>query len=68
MDRGSSLTGGQAVGWMVREAGKKDETRLRAFLDAHATSMPRVMLRYAIEKLDKPSRDRYLASKRAVRG
>jgi 3-methyladenine DNA glycosylase AlkD len=58
----------KAVGWMLREAGKKDETRLRAFLDAHATSMPRVMLRYATEKLDKPSRDRNLASKRADRG
>jgi hypothetical protein len=53
----------KAVGWMLREAGKRDEARLTAFLDAHGSTMPRVMLRYAIEKLDKPSRDRYLAMK-----
>jgi len=51
----------KAVGWMLREAGKRDEPRLLAFLDAHAATMPRVMLRYAIEKLDKPTRDSYLA-------
>jgi hypothetical protein len=51
----------KAVGWMLREAGKRDEPRLLAFLDAHAAAMPRVMLRYAIEKLDKGVRDRYLA-------
>jgi 3-methyladenine DNA glycosylase AlkD len=50
----------KAVGWMLREAGKRDEPRLLAFLDAHAATMPRVMLRYAIEKLDKGVRDRYL--------
>jgi 3-methyladenine DNA glycosylase AlkD len=51
----------KAVGWMLREAGKRDEPRLLAFLDAHAATMPRVMLRYTIEKLDKPMRDTYLA-------
>ncbi|HEY6607859.1 MAG TPA: DNA alkylation repair protein [Candidatus Limnocylindria bacterium] len=53
----------KAVGWMLREAGKRDPARLGAFLDAHAATMPRVMLRYSIEKLDKPVRDRYLAMK-----
>jgi 3-methyladenine DNA glycosylase AlkD len=53
----------KAVGWMLREAGKKDEARLRAFLDAHASSMPRVMLRSTIEKLDPGLRRSYLAMK-----
>ena len=54
----------KAVGWMLREAGKRDKERLLAFLDRHATTMPRVMLRYAIEKLDQPLADRYRAKKR----
>jgi 3-methyladenine DNA glycosylase AlkD len=53
----------KAVGWMLREAGKRDGTRLASFLDTRASTMPRVMLRYSIEKLDKPVRDRYLAMK-----
>jgi hypothetical protein len=53
----------KAVGWMLREAGKRDAARQAAFLGAHAATMPRVMLRYAIEKLDKPARDRWLAAK-----
>jgi DNA alkylation repair enzyme len=55
---------GKAVGWMLREAGKRDHDRLAAFLGAHASTMPRSMLRYSIEKLDKAERDRYLAMKR----
>jgi 3-methyladenine DNA glycosylase AlkD len=51
----------KAVGWMLREAGKRDQSRLLAFLEAHAATMPRVMLRYAMEKLDKDQRDGYLA-------
>ena len=50
----------KAVGWMLREAGKVDVSRLRAFLDARAASMPRMMLRYAIEKLDPDIRKAYL--------
>jgi 3-methyladenine DNA glycosylase AlkD len=57
----------KAVGWMLREAGKRDEPRLRSFLDEHATTMPRVMLRYSIKKLDKAERDRYLGSLRRPR-
>lgn len=49
-----------AVGSWVREAGKKDEVRLRAFLDKYAQGMPRVALRYAIEKLDPELRKHYL--------
>jgi 3-methyladenine DNA glycosylase AlkD len=55
----------KAVGWMLREAGKRDEPRLLAFLDEHAATMPRVTLRYAIEKLDKGTRDRFLAMGKA---
>jgi 3-methyladenine DNA glycosylase AlkD len=51
----------KAVGWMLREAGKRDEARLLAFLDRHAAAMPRVMVRYAIEKLDPELRQRYRA-------
>ena len=55
----------KAVGWMLRETGKRDPDRQAAFLERHAATMPRVMLRYAIEKLEKPTRARYLAMKSA---
>lgn len=51
----------KAVGWMLREAGKKDEGRLRGFLDQHASQMPRTMLRYSIEKLDDEVRRHYMS-------
>ncbi|WP_217495862.1 DNA alkylation repair protein [Mangrovivirga cuniculi] len=47
----------KAVGSWIREAGKKDEKKLKAFLDKYAESMPRVTLRYAIEKFDKPTKN-----------
>lgn len=50
----------KAVGWMLREAGKKDGTQLVAFLDVYAQSMPRTMLRYAIEKFTPHQRICYL--------
>jgi 3-methyladenine DNA glycosylase AlkD len=52
----------KASGWMLREAGKRvSEDELRAFLDRHATVMPRTMLRYAIERLAPDVRKNYLA-------
>jgi len=57
----------KATGWMLRFAGDKDRARLLAFLDKHAPTMPRVALRYAIEKLDSKQRDHYLSlKKRAI--
>jgi 3-methyladenine DNA glycosylase AlkD len=54
----------KAVGGWIREAGKKDRSRLINFLDKHAATMPRTMLRYAIERLDKKQRDYYLNRKK----
>jgi 3-methyladenine DNA glycosylase AlkD len=52
----------KAAGSWVREAGKKDLKMLINFLDKYSKTMPRTMLRYAIEKLDKKQREYYLKS------
>ncbi len=53
----------KAIGSWIREAGKRDERRLIQFLDKNKESMPRVMLRYAIEKLNKKQKDKYMKRK-----
>lgn len=53
----------KAVGWMLREAGKRDETVLTAFLNRFSTVMPRTALRYSIEKLPATARHRYLGKR-----
>lgn len=55
----------KAVGWMLREAGKRDEQALKDFLEAHARVMPRTMLRYSVERLHPADRARYMQMKQA---
>ena len=50
----------KAVGWLLREAGKRDKEALKAYLEPRYRTMPRTMLRYAIEKFPEAERKPYL--------
>ena len=52
----------KAVGWLLREAGKRDEQRLKDWLSPRYQTMPRTMLRYAIEKFPEDERQQFLRS------
>ncbi|KUK76128.1 MAG: DNA alkylation repair enzyme superfamily [candidate division WS6 bacterium 34_10] len=51
----------KALGWMLREVGKKDEAVLKTFLEDYANKIPRTMLRYSIERLNEKERQKYLS-------
>jgi 3-methyladenine DNA glycosylase AlkD len=53
----------KATGWMLRFAGDKDRQRLTEFLDTYAATMPRTLLRYAIEKFEPEQRQHYMKLK-----
>lgn len=57
----------KAVGWMLREVGKRDEETLVDFLERHAGAMPRTMLRYSLERLSPARRKHYMAVPRRAR-
>lgn len=51
----------KAVGWMLREVGKKDIALLRRYLSDRYSRMPRTALRYAIERMDSSERREWLS-------
>ncbi len=50
----------KAVGWMLKEIGKKEQDALTPFLDKHYKDMPRTILRYSLEKVDSDMRKYYM--------
>ncbi len=50
----------KAVGWLLREVGKRDEQRLKDWLQSRYQTMPRTMLRYAIEKFSEEERNFFM--------
>lgn len=50
----------KSAGWMLREVGKRDAAAQEAFLERHCKTMPRTMLRYAIERLPERKRHHYM--------
>lgn len=56
----------KAVGWMLREVGKRDQKTLETFLQQHYPQLPRTALRYAIERFDPALRQQYLKRTFAV--
>jgi 3-methyladenine DNA glycosylase AlkD len=58
----------KAVGWMLREVGKRSPDTLRAFLAKHAATMPRTALRYSIERFTPEERKRWMGARSAANG
>ncbi len=57
----------KAVGWMLREVGKKDQSILEQFLKQHLNQLPRTTLRYAIEKFPEQKRKEYLNGNKSLK-
>ena len=56
----------KAVGWMLREAGKRDSARLERHLRIHGATIPRTTVRYAIERFAPATRQALLVATRST--